>query len=165
MYEYGFLLYSHICIGIETIGTIMSTAHINTIEPKWLLVDANNQTLGRMAARIARILQGKHKAHYSPHIDHGDFVVVVNSKNMHFSGNKLNDKKYYRHSRRPGGLKTETLGNLFERQPEQVLHLAVKRMLPKGPRGYAMLKKLRVFADNEHNHQAQQPQPINLEEI
>ena len=143
----------------------MSTAHINTFDPAWLLVDASDQTLGRMAARIARILQGKHKAIYSPHLDHGDYVVVVNCEKLHFTGNKLADKTYYRHSRRPGSLKAESLGSLHARKPEEVLYLAVKRMLPKNARGYAMLKKLRLFAGQEHEHQAQQPQPINLEDF
>lgn len=132
------------------------------IQRNWVVVDASGQTLGRLASRIATILKGKHKPIYSPHLDVGDFVVVVNAEKIHVSGNKLLEKVYYRHSGYPGGLKRETLRTLLARRPERVIELAVKGMLPHNPLGRAMLRKLKVYAGPTHPHTAQQPTELLL---
>jgi large subunit ribosomal protein L13 len=126
------------------------------------VVDAENLILGRMASRIAHILKGKNKVFYSPHQDAGDFVVVVNAEKVKVTGNKLRDKTYYHHTGYPGGQKSITLGRLQEKNPEQVIEMAVKRMLPKNVLGRKMFKKLKVYAGPEHPHQAQQPQTLDL---
>lgn len=127
------------------------------IERQWWLVDASDQTLGRLATRIATLLEGKHKAIYSPHLDSGDHVVVVNAAKVKVTGNKLTQKMYYRHSNYPGGLKEESLQTLMARKPEIVIERAVKGMLPQNRLGRAMFKKLKVYAGADHPHQAQQP--------
>ncbi len=127
------------------------------IERQWWLVDASDQTLGRLATRIATLLEGKHKAIYSPHLDSGDHVVVVNAVKVRVTGNKLLQKMYYRHSNYPGGLKEESLQALMARKPEIVIERAVKGMLPQNRLGRAMFKKLKVYAGADHPHQAQQP--------
>jgi len=127
------------------------------IERQWWLVDASEQTLGRLATRIATLLEGKHKATYSPHLDSGDHVVVVNAAKVKVTGNKLMQKTYYRHSNYPGGLKEESLQALMARKPEIVVERAVKGMLPQNRLGRAMFKKLKVYAGADHPHQAQQP--------
>lgn len=132
------------------------------IERAWWLVDASDQTLGRLATRIATLLEGKHKPTYSPHIDVGDHVVVVNAGRIRVTGNKLAQKRYYRHSNYPGGLKEESLETLLARKPELVIERAVKGMLPRNRIGRAMLKKLKVYSGTEHPHQAQQPATYEL---
>jgi large subunit ribosomal protein L13 len=132
------------------------------IERQWWVVDASDQTLGRLATRIATLLEGKHKPIYSPHIDTGDHVVVVNAGKVRVTGNKLVQKRYYRHSGYPGGLKEESLEALLGRKPELVIERAVKGMLPQNRLGRAMLKKLKVYGGAEHPHQAQQPQAAEL---
>jgi large subunit ribosomal protein L13 len=132
------------------------------IERQWWVVDASDQTLGRLATRIATLLEGKHKPIYSPHIDTGDHVVVVNAGKIRVTGNKLVQKRYYRHSGYPGGLKEESLQALLDRKPELVIERAVKGMLPRNRLGRAMLKKLKVYDGAEHPHQAQQPQAAEL---
>ena len=132
------------------------------IERGWWLVDASGQTLGRLATRIATLLEGKHKPTYSPHIDVGDHVVVVNAGRVKVSGNKLVQKRYYRHSNYPGGLKEESLEALLARKPELVIERAVKGMLPQNRIGRAMLKKLKVYSGADHPHQAQQPAAYEL---
>jgi large subunit ribosomal protein L13 len=132
------------------------------IERGWWLVDASDQTLGRLATRIATLLEGKHKPTYSPHIDVGDHVVVVNAGRIRVTGNKLAQKRYYRHSNYPGGLKEESLETLLARKPELVIERAVKGMLPRNRIGRAMLKKLKVYSGTEHPHQAQQPATYEL---
>lgn len=127
------------------------------IDRRWWLVDASDQTLGRLATRIATLLEGKHKAIYSPHLDTGDHVVVLNAAKIKVTGSKLTQKQYYRHSNYPGGLKQESLASLLERKPELVLERAVKGMLPQNRLGRAMFKKLKVYAGADHPHQAQQP--------
>ena len=127
------------------------------IERQWWLVDASDQTLGRLATRIATLLEGKHKATYSPHLDSGDHVVVVNAAKVKVTGNKLIQKTYYRHSNYPGGLKEESLQTLMARKPQIVIERAVKGMLPQNRLGRAMFKKLKVYAGADHPHQAQQP--------
>ena len=132
------------------------------IERQWWLVDASDQTLGRLATRIATLLEGKHKPTYSPHLDTGDHVVVVNAGRVRVTGNKLLQKRYYRHSGYPGGLKEESLQALMARKPELVIERAVKGMLPQNRLGRAMFKKLKVYGGPDHPHQAQQPQAAEL---
>ena len=132
------------------------------IERQWWVVDASDQTLGRLATRIATLLEGKHKPIYSPHIDTGDHVVVVNAGKVKVTGNKLIQKRYYRHSGYPGGLKEESLQALLARKPELVIERAVKGMLPQNRLGRAMIKKLKVYGGSDHPHQAQQPQAAEL---
>ena len=132
-------------------------------ERNWLLVDANGQTLGRVATQIADMLRGKRKPTYPPHIDTGDFVVVINAEKISVTGKKLDDKRYYRHSGYPGGLKTRTLEEMLERKPEDVIRLAVKGMLPKNRLARKQMTKLKIYAGPEHPHQAQQPQPFEIE--
>jgi large subunit ribosomal protein L13 len=140
---------------------------VRTFSPKsadikraWHVVDADGLVLGRLASEIARVLRGKHKPIYAPHVDTGDFVVVVNAAKIAASGQKDSKKLYYRHSGYPGGLRSETYGDLMARDPERVVRLAVKGMLPKGPLGRHMLKKLKVYAGPTHPHAAQQPQAL-----
>ena len=130
-------------------------------ERSWVLVDASGKTLGRLATQIADILRGKRKPEYTPHIDTGDFVVVVNAEQIAVSGNKREQKIYYRHSGYPGGLRTRTLEEMLERRPEEVIRLAVKGMLPRNRLGRAQLRKLRVYAGPEHPHEAQKPKSID----
>lgn len=134
----------------------------STIERQWQLVDASGQRLGRLATRIADTLRGKNKPEYTPHIDTGDFVVVINAKRIAVTGRKLENKKYYRHSGYPGGLKERTLVEMLERRPEEVLRLAVRGMMPKNRLSRAQLKKLKIYAGPEHPHEAQQPKEMDL---
>jgi large subunit ribosomal protein L13 len=132
------------------------------IERDWYVVDAEGQTLGRLASRIAPILKGKHKPIYTPHLDCGDFVVIVNAEKVRVTGRKLDQKLYHRHSGYPGGLTSITLRDQLARHPERVLYAAVKGMLPKNKLGRRMIKKLKVYAGDSHPHQAQQPRPLEL---
>jgi len=132
------------------------------VEHNWLLLNAEGQTLGRMAAEIASRLRGKHKPEYTPHVDTGDYIVVINAEKVAVTGNKVKDKIYHSHSAFPGGLKSIAFGKLVDRAPERVIKLAVKGMLPRTPLGRAMFKKLKVYAGNEHPHTAQQPQALTL---
>lgn len=132
------------------------------IQRDWLIVDASDKILGRLASALAGRLRGKHKAEFVPHMDIGDFVVVVNADKIRFTGRKLDQKKYYRHSGYIGGLKETTLRTMMQTKPEQVIMKAVRGMLPKNRLGRAMLKKLKVYAGTEHPHTAQQPKPIDL---
>ena len=134
------------------------------IERRWYLVDAEGQTLGRLATHIADTLRGKGKPQYTPHVDTGDFVVVVNAEKIVVTGKKLDDKLYYRHSGYPGGLRTRSLREELERRPGEVLRRAVKGMLPRNRLGRAQLRKLRVYAGGEHPHVAQAPQPLEVRE-
>jgi large subunit ribosomal protein L13 len=129
-------------------------------ERNWLLVDAADKTLGRLATQIADVLRGKRKPEYTPHIDTGDFVIVVNAEKIRVTGNKLQAKQYYRHSGYPGGLRTRTLQEMLDRRPEEVIRLAVKGMLPRNRLGRAQLRKLKVYAGPDHPHEAQQPKPF-----
>jgi large subunit ribosomal protein L13 len=128
----------------------------------WYLVDASGRTLGRLASELARRLSGKHKAEYTPHVDTGDYIVVINAAQLKVTGNKLKDKVYYRYTGYVGNMKTQSLENLMARAPDRVLTTAVKGMLPKNRLGAAMLRKLKVYAGPEHQHAAQQPQPLEL---
>ena len=128
----------------------------------WYLVDASDKVLGRLASAIAHRLRGKHKAVYTPHVDTGDFIVVTNVEKIRVTGTKSEDKLYHRHSGYPGGVRTVTFAKLQQRFPERALERAVKGMLPKGPLGYAMLKKLKCYAGPSHPHAAQQPKTLEL---
>ncbi len=132
------------------------------VQHDWYLVDAADKVLGRLASQIAARLRGKHKTIYTPHVDTGDFIVVVNADKLRVTGNKAEDKKYYRHSGYPGGIYETNFAKLQQRHPDRVLQNAVKGMLPKGPLGYAMLRKLKIYAGTEHPHAAQQPKPVEL---
>ncbi len=133
-----------------------------TAERNWLVVDANGQTLGRLATQIADALRGKRKPEYTPHCDTGDFVVVVNCEKIQVTGNKRSEKRYYRHSGFPGGLKSRTFEEMIERKPEEVIRHAVKGMLPRNRLARKQLTKLKVYAGPEHPHTAQQPQLMEL---
>ncbi|ELK46812.1 50S ribosomal protein L13 [Halobacillus sp. ACCC02827] len=137
-------------------------ANENNVERKWYVVDAAGQTLGRLASEVAAILRGKHKPTYTPHVDTGDHVIIINAGEIQLTGNKINDKIYYRHSNHPGGLKSRTANEMRTKYPEQMLELAVKGMLPKGSLGRKMGKKLHVFAGAEHKHEAQKPEVYEL---
>jgi large subunit ribosomal protein L13 len=130
---------------------------------EWYLVDAEGQTLGRLATRIADTLRGKNKPQYTPHVDTGDFVIVVNADKIAVTGNKLDQKRYYRHSGYPGGLRSRTLREQLERRPTEVLRSAVKGMLPKNKLAARQITKLKIYAGPEHPHEAQAPKPLNLE--
>jgi large subunit ribosomal protein L13 len=132
------------------------------VRREWYLVDAQGKTLGRLASELARRLRGKHKVQYTPHVDTGDYIVVVNAEKVRVTGNKLRDKMYYRHTGYIGNLKSINLEKLLAKAPDRVITYAVKGMLPRNPLGRAMLKKLRVYAGPEHRHQAQQPQPLDI---
>jgi large subunit ribosomal protein L13 len=143
----------------------VKTYHAKTgeVEREWLLVDATDVTLGRLASEIAQILKGKRKPQYTPHIDTGDFVIVVNAAMIRVTGKKLDDKMYTRHSGHPGGLKSISLGDLLAKDPRRVVEKAVKGMLPKNTLGRAMGMKLKVYAGAEHPHASQKPRVIKLE--
>lgn len=137
-------------------------ANENNIERKWLVVDAEGQRLGRLASEVAAILRGKHKPTYTPHADTGDYVIIINANKIELTGKKLSDKMYYRHSGHPGGLKERTADEMRTKYPEQMLEIAIKGMLPKGPLGRKMGKKLHVYRGAEHNHAAQKPEVYEL---
>lgn len=134
----------------------------STIERKWYVVDATGHTLGRLASEIASILRGKNKPTYTPHIDTGDYVIVVNADNIQVTGKKLDQKVYYNHSDYVGGMKETTLREKMAKKPEDVIYLAVKGMLPKGPLGREMITKLHVYAGADHKHQAQKPEVLEI---
>ena len=132
------------------------------VKRDWFLVDADGKTLGRLASEIARRLRGKHKPEYTPHVDTGDYIVVINAEKIRVTGNKAKDKMYYKHTGYIGNMKSTNFTKMIQEHPERVLELAVKGMLPKNPLGRAMFKKMKVFAGSEHNHQAQQPQVLEI---
>jgi large subunit ribosomal protein L13 len=132
------------------------------IERRWFVVDAEGRTLGRLATRVATILKGKHKPEYAPHLDVGDFVVVLNAEKIHVTGGKLDKKIYYRHSGYPGGLSEMTLREQLAKHPTRAVELAVRGMLPKNRLGRRMLRKLKVYAGTEHPHSAQKPEPLDV---
>ncbi|NBU12689.1 MAG: 50S ribosomal protein L13, partial [Betaproteobacteria bacterium] len=138
------------------------SAKPHEVQRDWFVVDGTDKVLGRLASAIAHRLRGKHKAIYTPHVDTGDFIVVVNVEKIKVTGNKALDKKYYRHSGYPGGITETTFGKMQERFPGRALEKAVKGMLPKGPLGYAMIKKLKLYAGESHPHSAQQPQSLDI---
>ena len=157
--------------GVRTFVTIQIRVNLTmktfvakpeTVQRDWYVVDAADKTLGRLAAEIALRLRGKHKPEYTPHVDTGDYIVVVNAEKITVTGNKAKGKIYYSHSGYPGGLKDTTFEKLIAAKPEMVLEKAIKGMLPKGPLGRAMFRKLKVYAGTEHNHAAQQPQVLDI---
>ena len=142
----------------------MSTfnAKNETVKRDWYLVDATGKTLGRLSTELARRLRGKHKPEYTPHVDTGDYIVVINAEKIHVTGNKLTDKIYHHHTGYIGNMKHTALGKLLQEHPERAIEIAVKGMLPKNPLGRAMFKKLKVYAGTEHKHSAQQPQKLEI---
>ena len=138
------------------------SAKPGAVNNDWYVVDAQGKVLGRLAAQIATRLRGKHKPEYTPHVDTGDYIVVVNASKIRVTGNKAEDKKYYRHTGYPGGIREISFAKLHAKYPGRVLQKAVKGMLPKGPLGNAMLKKLKVYAEGAHPHSAQQPKALEI---
>ena len=138
------------------------TAKAESVVHGWYVVDAQNKVLGRLASKIAVRLRGKHKPEYTPHVDTGDFIVVLNAAKIRVTGRKTLDKTYYRHTNFPGGIKETNFAKLHARWPDRALQRAVKGMLPKGPLGYAMLRKLKIYADGTHPHTAQQPKVLEI---
>lgn len=139
------------------------SAKPSEVERKWILIDADGIVLGRLAAIVANILRGKNKPMFTPHIDTGDNVVIINAEKIKLTGNKLRDKRFYWHTGHPGGIKNRTMSELLTgRYPERVIEKAIERMVPRGPLGRAQLKKLRVYAGTEHPHDAQQPEVLDL---
>ena len=137
-------------------------ANPDKIERKWYVVDAEGQTLGRLASEVAKVLRGKNKPVFPPHVDTGDYVIIVNADKIKVTGKKMDQKVYYNHSEYVGGMKETTLKEMMAKKPERVLELAVKGMLPKGPLGRTMIKKLHVYAGPEHNHAAQKPEVLTF---
>jgi len=146
----------------KAISMTTFSAKPHEVKRDWYLVDASGKVLGRLAAEIARRLRGKHKPEFTPHVDLGDYIVVVNAGKLRVTGDKGEGKVYYRHSTYPGGVYATTFGKMQARFPTRALEVAVKGMLPKGPLGYAMLKKLKVYADGQHPHSAQQPKALEI---
>ena len=138
------------------------TAKPETVKRDWYVVDAAGQTLGRLATEIASRLRGKHKPEYTPHVDTGDYLVVINAEKLRVTGNKMQDKKYHRFTGYVGNLKTQSLGQVLGAHPERVIEIGVKGMLPKNPLGRAMYRKLKVYKGSEHPHAAQQPQVLDI---
>ncbi|MDE2091406.1 MAG: 50S ribosomal protein L13 [Gammaproteobacteria bacterium] len=138
------------------------SAKAETVKRDWYLVDANGKTLGRLATELARRLRGKHKPEFTPHVDTGDYLVVINAEKIHVTGHKLEDKIYHHHTGYIGNLKSTTLGKLLKEHPERAIEMAVKGMLPRNPLGRSMFKKLKVYAGTEHKHAAQQPQKLDI---
>lgn len=137
-------------------------ANPDKIERKWYVVDADGQTLGRLASEVAKVLRGKNKPVFTPHVDTGDYVIIVNADKIKVTGKKMDQKIYYNHSDYVGGMKETTLKEMMDKKPERVIELAVKGMLPKGPLGRSMIKKLHVYAGPEHNHAAQKPEVLTF---
>ena len=138
------------------------SAKSHEVTREWMVVDASDKVLGRLASQIALRLRGKHKPIYTPHVDTGDYIVVLNAAKLRVTGDKAENKKYYRHTGYPGGIRETTFGKMQQRFPTRALEIAVKGMLPKGPLGYAMFKKLKVYAGAEHPHAAQQPKTLEI---
>lgn len=138
------------------------SAKPETVKRDWYVVDATGKTLGRLATEIARRLRGKHKAEYTPHVDTGDYIIVVNASKVHVTGRKATDKMYHHHTGFPGGIKSISFDKLIDKAPERVIETAVKGMLPKNPLGRAMFRKLKVYGGAEHRHEAQQPKPLEI---
>ena len=138
------------------------SAKPETVKRDWYVVDATDKTLGRLSTEIAHRLRGKHKAEYTPHVDTGDYIIVINAEKVRVTGRKASDKMYYRHTGYPGGLKSISFEKLIQSAPERVIQHAVKGMLPKNPLGRAMFRKLKVYAGADHKHTAQQPMPLEI---
>jgi large subunit ribosomal protein L13 len=138
------------------------SANPATVRRDWFVVDADGKTLGRLASEVALRLRGKHKPEYTPHVDTGDYIVIINAEKVHVTGRKASDKMYYHHTGYIGNMKSISFDKLIEKAPERVIQTAVKGMLPKNPLGRAMFKKLKVYAGSEHQHAAQQPKPLDI---
>ncbi len=139
------------------------SAKPSEVEKTWFVIDAENLVLGRLASQVSKILRGKHKPSYTPHMDCGDNVIIVNAKKVRLTGKKLADKTYYRHTGHPGGIKARTAGEILEgKHPERVVIKAIERMVPRGPLGRQQMKNLRVYAGSEHPHEAQQPETLDV---
>lgn len=138
------------------------SANKQTAQNDWYVVDADGLTLGRMSAEVAHRLRGKHKPEYTPHVDTGDYIVVINADKIHVTGKKATDKMYHHHTQYPGGLKSFSFNEMMDRAPEEIIKLAVKGMMPRNPLGREMLRKLKVYAGPQHPHAAQQPTPLSL---
>ena len=151
-------------INLSTYAPITMTNFIkkNEVKNNWLLIDAENAVVGRLAAYISKALRGKNKSQYTPHMDNGDFVIVTNIEKIKFTGNKFKNKKYYRHTGYPGGIKSTTPSVMINKKPERILKLAVKRMLPDGPLAKRQLSKLKIYKGKSHPHESQNPQIINF---
>ena len=151
-------------INLSTYARITMTNFVKKKEMRnnWFLIDAENAVVGRLAAYISKVLRGKNKTQYTPHMDNGDFVIVTNIEKIKFTGKKLNDKKYYRHTGHPGGIKTEVPATLLKKKPEKILKLAVKRMLPGGPLSKKQLSKLKIYKGKTHPHESQSPKIIDF---
>ena len=147
---------------MDTLSYKTVSANKDTVNKEWLLVDADGQALGRLASEVAKLLRGKHKPNFTPHVDCGDNVVIINAEKVTVTGNKAKNKMYYAHSGYPGGLKETTFEKLIAAKPEMAIEKAVKGMLPKGPLGRAMFRKMKVYAGGEHKHAAQQPQVLDI---
>jgi large subunit ribosomal protein L13 len=147
---------------VDTLSYKTISANAQTANHKWYVIDADGEIVGRLATRIASVLRGKHKPDFTPHVDTGDFVIVLNADKVRFTGDKLDTKEYQRYSGYPGGLKRRTAREMLVRQPHKVLELAIKGMLPKTKLGKAMIKKLFVYADANHPHAAQKPEPFKF---
>ena len=142
--------------------TMTVSANAQTVKQDWYVVDASGKTLGRLCSELALRLRGKHKPEYTPHVDTGDYLVVINAEKIHVTGNKMQDKKYHRFTGYVGNLKTQSLGQVLDAHPERVIEIAVKGMLPKNTLGRAMYRKLKVYKGSEHPHAAQQPQTLDI---
>jgi large subunit ribosomal protein L13 len=150
---------------VDTLSYKTISANKATVQKEWLLVDAEGETLGRMASIVAKMLRGKYKPNFTPHVDCGDNVIVINSEKIQLSGNKLESKTYIRHTGYPGGQRSQTAGELMEKNPAQVIEKAVKGMLPKNKLGAELFRNLKVYVGSEHNQEAQKPTAINLNEF
>lgn len=150
---------------MDTLSYKTISANKNTVSKKWLLVDAENQTLGRFASRIAFIIRGKHKANFTPHVDCGDNVIVINAEKVILSGDKMNQKEYIRHTGYPGGQRITSVREMLEKHPERVLEKAIKGMLPKNKLGADLYRNLKVVVGTEHTHEAQKPESFDINTI
>ncbi len=150
---------------MDTLSYKTVSANKNTVQKEWVLVDATDQILGRLASRVSMILRGKHKASFTPHVDCGDNVIIINAEKIKLTGDKLTQRKYVRHSGYPGGQKTETVESLLSRRPIAVIERSVKGMLPKNRLGSELFRNLNVFEGDTHTHEAQQPKKIDLKTI
>ena len=150
---------------MDTLSYKTISANKNTVDKKWLIVDAENQTLGRMASRVAFIIRGKHKASFTPHVDCGDNVIVINAEKVILSGDKMNQKEYIRHTGYPGGQRITSIREMLEKHPERVLEKAIKGMLPKNKLGADLYRNLKVVVGSEHKHEAQKPESFDINTI
>jgi len=150
---------------VDTLSYKTISANKATVDKQWLLVDAEGQTLGRLASEVAKFLRGKHKTNFTPHVDCGDNVIVINAEKVQLSGNKWEDKTYLRYTGYPGGQRSTTAKELFEKHPERIIEKSVKGMLPKNRLGADLFRNLRVYVGTEHDHEAQKPTVVNLNEI